>query len=166
LATLLDSLSQNPYDISLHAQHIRLAEASGISEQLVSARQMFTDMWAAGDEVWIPLLDEKLSSTDLGTFAGISEILELYDRAEQDYLCMCYLEFISKYIQIRLFKPSRFCVNISNLSSTDALISQVLKPNLTILMTRFPLDGRVLLLKRWLQKELVISPKYDGPSML
>jgi hypothetical protein len=87
LATLLDSLAQNPYDISLHAQHIELAAKTGLEDQVQSARQMMTSFWPAGEEVWLPLLEAKQTATDLESLEGVAKVAALYDRAEQDYLC-------------------------------------------------------------------------------
>ena len=87
LSNVLDNLSQNPYDISLHAKHIAVAAKTGAKDHVQSARQMMTGYLAAGEDVWIPLLEEKQNSADLNTLAGVSETLALYNRAEEDYLC-------------------------------------------------------------------------------
>jgi hypothetical protein len=52
-----------------------------------SAMEMMTQLVAAGDEVWLPLLNAKEESVDLETECGAEELLELYSRAEADYLC-------------------------------------------------------------------------------
>jgi squamous cell carcinoma antigen recognized by T-cells 3 len=88
LSNLLNDLSQKPYDISLHVQHIRLAESTKeLESQVHTARDMFVNFVAAGDDVWIPLIEGKENSVDLDSKDGLEEILALYMRAEEDYLC-------------------------------------------------------------------------------
>ncbi|KIM89071.1 hypothetical protein PILCRDRAFT_812968 [Piloderma croceum F 1598] len=94
LATILSSLTLSPFDISLHAQHIRLAQSiqSFDPSHLSAAREMLTTHFPAGDEVWIPLIKEKEESVDLNQTEGILDTLELYSRAEVDYLSMVILQ--------------------------------------------------------------------------
>jgi hypothetical protein len=88
LADLLTLLSEKPFDISLHAQHIRLAQAAeGMESELQTALEMVPNILAAGEEVWIPLINAKESSLDLESAIGVEELLVLYARAEADYLC-------------------------------------------------------------------------------
>lgn len=89
LSTILTSISDNPYDFPLHVQHINVAEALGDSQQdqALSAREMMTGFWAAGEEVWLPLINAKKTSVDLDTEDGVAEVLEVYEKAEDDYLC-------------------------------------------------------------------------------
>lgn len=91
LATLLTNLSQSPYDVSLHAQHVALAQTleSFDPSQSTAAREMFIAHYPAGEEVWLPLIQTKESSVDLTTAEGCLELLELYGKAEEDYLCEC-----------------------------------------------------------------------------
>ncbi|KAI6030527.1 hypothetical protein F5J12DRAFT_296247 [Pisolithus orientalis] len=87
LADLLTQLSSNPYDVALHAQHISLAMSlSGMDSQVLEAREMATNYVAMGDEVWIPIIDDKVASLAMEDGVKITEILELYERAERDYL--------------------------------------------------------------------------------
>lgn len=90
LANVLNALAQNPYDFALHVQHIALAAQSGQDEETDFARQMMIDCWAVADDVWLPVLDSKLSSVDLGTLDGTTQVLELFELAERDYLCAWY----------------------------------------------------------------------------
>ena len=89
LSNILTSISETPYDFSLHIQHINVAEALGEDQQdqALSAREMMTGFWAAGEEVWFPLINAKKASVDLDTEEGVAEVLELYEKAEDDYLC-------------------------------------------------------------------------------
>ncbi|KAI0308590.1 hypothetical protein OF83DRAFT_1073257 [Amylostereum chailletii] len=87
LSDVLTALSENVYDISLHAQHINLAQAAGIEEQAQTAREMMTTYWAAGDEVWMPLIDAKLKAVDVDSISDAEQVRKLFDKAEGDYLC-------------------------------------------------------------------------------
>ncbi|KAI6044840.1 hypothetical protein EDC04DRAFT_2560886 [Pisolithus marmoratus] len=87
LADLLTRLSASPYDVALHAQHISLAMSlPGMDSQVLEAREMAANYVAVGDEVWIPLIDDKAASLVMEEGVRIAEILELYERAERDYL--------------------------------------------------------------------------------
>jgi squamous cell carcinoma antigen recognized by T-cells 3 len=87
LANLLTLLNENPYDLALHSQHVHLARETGLEDQLEAALDMVTTFWAAGDYVWLPLLNLKIKYIELDSAAGIKSVLELFDRAESDYLC-------------------------------------------------------------------------------
>jgi hypothetical protein len=91
LSNLLSQLAENPYDISLHAQHIRLVQSGqGLQTQVVPALEMFSTYFATGEDVWMPLLDASQSNLDLSsaTKETLVEMLQLYDRAEHDYICV------------------------------------------------------------------------------
>ncbi|KAJ3894244.1 hypothetical protein GG344DRAFT_41516 [Lentinula edodes] len=95
LAGLLEQLADNPRNFSVHVQHIRLAKSlEGLEAEAASASalEMFTNCFAAGDEVWLELLDIKERSVNLDTVNGIEEILALYQRAEADYLSIPVLK--------------------------------------------------------------------------
>ena len=49
LATLLGLLQEAPLSYSLHYQHLALAKATGLDEELRSARDMFTSCLAVSD---------------------------------------------------------------------------------------------------------------------
>lgn len=87
LSKILEAISESPYNLSLHAQHIRLALANGDNDQAQAAWEMLTAFWAAGDEVWLPLLEAKERSEDLSTSEGMQAVHALYRQSEQDYLC-------------------------------------------------------------------------------
>lgn len=87
LANTLTLLTDNPYDISLHAQNVRLARETGMEDQLEAALDMVKTFWAAGDYVWLPLVELTMKSADLQKMEGVKEILHLFERAEEDYLC-------------------------------------------------------------------------------
>lgn len=90
LSNILTEISANPYDLSLHVKHIELAKSDEMEEQEDSARQMFTAYWLAGDEVWLPLLEVKMCK-GVDTLDEAKEMNELFEKAEDDYLCMSLL---------------------------------------------------------------------------
>lgn len=87
LSGILERITENPYDIGLHAEHIRIARATGMDDQVESALDMMTAFWAAGEDVWLPLLQRKIAATNLDAREDLQSILDLFARAEQDYLC-------------------------------------------------------------------------------
>jgi hypothetical protein len=88
LANAINALVEKPFDYASHIQHIRLADSvPGMEEEVTAAREMMAQFLAVGDHVWLPLLENKESSVDLETEAGVTELLALYERAEADYLC-------------------------------------------------------------------------------
>ena len=92
LANVLNDLTESPYDITLHAKHIRLAQSmEGMEAEVQSALEMLPQFLAAGDDVWFRLLEAKTAAVDLETVEGVEELLELYNTAEADYLCAVYL---------------------------------------------------------------------------
>lgn len=87
-SNVLSEVAENPYDVNVHAQHIRVAQSlEGMESEVISAREMMTQFLAVGDDVWLPLLATKQSAVDLDTAEGVEELLALYARAENDYLC-------------------------------------------------------------------------------
>ena len=89
LSGVLERLTENPYDISLHAEHIRIARATGMDDQVDSALEMMTAFWAAGDYGWLPLIEHKIAGSNLESPEDLQGVLDLFSRAEQDYLCEC-----------------------------------------------------------------------------
>lgn len=89
LSNILNTLSQNPFDLSLHVQHIHLAQKleSFDPSHLQGAREMLTDHFPATDDVWLPLIKAKEQSVDLDDIEGMLDMMELYAKAEADYLC-------------------------------------------------------------------------------
>ncbi len=87
LSGVLERLTENPYDISLHVEHIRIARATGMDDHVDSALEMMTVFWAAGDGVWLPLIAHKIAASNLESPEDLQSILDLFTRAERDYLC-------------------------------------------------------------------------------
>lgn len=89
LARLLEEISQSPYNVSLHAQYILLADTTeGMEPEALSAREMMSNFLLCCERVWNPIVESKRATADLNTAEGISQVLESYVRAEMDYLCM------------------------------------------------------------------------------
>ncbi|KAH7922022.1 hypothetical protein BV22DRAFT_1131760 [Leucogyrophana mollusca] len=63
-----------------------------MESQVIVAQEMVTNYLAAGDEVWIPLIDAKSTAVDLDSPSGVLEVLEVYSRAEADYLSIPILQ--------------------------------------------------------------------------
>lgn len=108
LSDVLERLTINPYDLSLHAEHIRIAQATGMQDQLISALDMMTAYWAVGDQLWLLLIQPNLASIP-ETVEELKSLLTLFQRAEEDYLCEYFpltlqVPFLSF---IQLFHSSR-----------------------------------------------------------
>lgn len=88
LANALTNLGDNPFDLTLHAEHIRIAQATGMQDQVEAALEMLTSYWAAGDYAWIPLVTSRAASEELEGLEQLQEIQSLFEKAERDYLCM------------------------------------------------------------------------------
>lgn len=89
LARLLEEISHSPYNVSLHSQYIRLADTTeGMEAEALSAREMMSNFLLCCERVWIPVVESKRATADLNTAEGIFQVLDLYVRAEMDYLCM------------------------------------------------------------------------------
>lgn len=88
LADTLTRLSTNSYSVDLHVQHIRLAKSMDDKDQLLVALEMATNYMAAPDDIWLPLIDAKTAASDVNTPEGALEVLDVYSKAESDYMCM------------------------------------------------------------------------------
>jgi hypothetical protein len=91
LSNVISALSETPFDLSLHAQHIQLAVAASMDDQVRAARDTLTAYYACSDDVWLPLIEDKKSAADLDTVDGTLSVLAAYKSAEDDYLCTCPL---------------------------------------------------------------------------
>ena len=85
LSNVLTQLSEDPYNISLHAQHLQLVSALGQEEQ-ATARQMFISFWPATDDIWLPIIESRLAQS-ADSEEDVMEIMTLFQKAEGDYLC-------------------------------------------------------------------------------
>lgn len=87
LSNVISALSQTPFDLSLHAQHIQLAAAAGMDDQAHAARETLTTYYACADDVWLPLLEEKKKTANLNSIDSVLSVLQAYKLAEDDYIC-------------------------------------------------------------------------------
>ena len=87
VANILGEISTKPFDLSVHLRHIELAKTLDDLESQLTAFQMVSEFLAVADEVWLPYLDAKAKSVDLETQEGVEELLQLFEKAEADYLC-------------------------------------------------------------------------------
>ena len=94
LADILNDVAENPYDLPTHARHIRLTQSlEGMESDITSAMEMMTQFLAAGEEVWLPLINTKMQELDLDSEEGVVELLALYTRAESDYMCALLVSY-------------------------------------------------------------------------
>ncbi|KAI0081583.1 hypothetical protein K474DRAFT_1703756 [Panus rudis PR-1116 ss-1] len=98
LSSVLTKLAENPHDLATHAEHVRVAQETGLEDQVEAALDMLTDIWPAGDYAWIPLLDKKLKDVDLESAEGLTSVLELFQKAERDYLSIPILKKHLEYL--------------------------------------------------------------------
>ncbi|KAI0056538.1 hypothetical protein BV25DRAFT_1893853 [Artomyces pyxidatus] len=133
LSNLLTELAENPYDITLHAQHINLASAAGMDDQVHSAREMMTNYWAAGEEVWIPYIEVKKKSVDLDTLEGAQEILDVYTRAEQDYLS---IPLLLQHVEFLIDRHAHFASLESKPTEEEPFSTQWTHDNLSFVVSK------------------------------
>ncbi|KAG9075208.1 Splicing factor, partial [Ceratobasidium sp. UAMH 11750] len=87
LSSVLTALQSNPYDLAKHYEHIRLASSlPGMEEQVITAREMMVETWAASEDVWLPIIDHKVTSSGVLNVESFSQIISMFERAEADYL--------------------------------------------------------------------------------
>ncbi|KAL1745101.1 hypothetical protein HDZ31DRAFT_37139 [Schizophyllum fasciatum] len=117
LAEILNKIADKPFDVALHIEHMRLAEASTdpASAEVISACEMYTNFLAAEELVWARLLADKESSVDLTTAAGLEELLNLYERAENDYLS---IELLKKHIDFLIDRYEHYA-DAENIKSEE-----------------------------------------------
>ncbi|KAJ7695961.1 hypothetical protein B0H17DRAFT_930002 [Mycena rosella] len=102
IAKVLVELEEKPFDLALHAKHIRLVQSlEGMQEDTLSAMEMMTSFFAAGEDVWLALIKAKEETLDLDTVNGVEELLALYKRAEEDYLSIPILKRHVEFILAR-----------------------------------------------------------------
>lgn len=88
LAGVISKISDTPYDFALHAEHIRLAQSNdSMDDELASAIELLASFYAVDETLWLQLIHLKRKSLNPKTADGVNEIMALYERAEDDYLC-------------------------------------------------------------------------------
>ncbi|KAF5338939.1 hypothetical protein D9611_008706 [Ephemerocybe angulata] len=105
VANILGEISLRPFDLSLHLRHVELAKTLDDLESQLTAFQMASEFLAVGDDIWVPYIDAKAKSVDLETEAGVEELLQLYERAEADYLSIPILQ---KHLNFILEQHSKY----------------------------------------------------------
>lgn len=134
LSSLLTSIADSPYTLSLHSQHIQLASLPlpDLTGQLDSAVQLFLDFYAATDAVWLPFLQEKIQGLGISdefetsdepavvnlqgiTVEAVLNVLESFRKAENDYLC----EHLTVYASLGL--TCRALCSNSHLAKEDQI---------------------------------------------
>ncbi|KAH8104839.1 RNA-binding protein Prp24 [Cristinia sonorae] len=104
LDNTLTKLGQNPHDLTLHAEHIRVAREAEMHEQVVAALEMLTSFFAAGDYAWLPLLSARTSTEQLETVEELQEIHALFEKGERDYLS---IELLQKHVEFLIDRHAR-----------------------------------------------------------
>ena len=117
-AALLDQITSAPFDKQLHLQHIDLTKKLGDEQGLEDARNMMatyfplpegepshhcTDACRLTNESrvaamwleWIASRKEKVAAAPADDMTAHVELLELYKRANDDYLCTLALVLLS-----------------------------------------------------------------------
>ncbi|KAJ8519001.1 hypothetical protein ONZ45_g3994 [Pleurotus djamor] len=106
LASLLDVVSEKPYDVASHAQYIRLADSTeGMEAEAIAARELMSNFLLCGDEVWSTLIDAKQAALESTSSSDLKELIDLYARAEKDYLSIPLLQ---KHLEFVIEKHARF----------------------------------------------------------
>ncbi|KAK2465199.1 hypothetical protein APHAL10511_002553 [Amanita phalloides] len=106
LANIINELSEKPYDIALHAKHIKFSQTlDGMESEVQTAMEMLPEFLAAGEDVWLYLLEKREESVDLNTATGVNDLLALYNRAEADYLS---IPILKRHLQFLLDHHSEY----------------------------------------------------------
>ena len=114
VAELLNELGNDLYNVSLHVKHIQQCAQIGESHVQL-AREMFVSSLAAGEDVWLPLIEQKLSTEDLESLHGLKNVLAIFDQAENDYLCgFPQSRYIMAHKLSCCFQQSPSCGSTSN----------------------------------------------------
>ncbi|KAJ7855952.1 hypothetical protein B0H14DRAFT_2353000 [Mycena olivaceomarginata] len=108
LASVLSQLETKPFDLSLHATHIRLTQSLGAQEDALAAMEMMTSFFAAGEDVWLALIKAKQETVDLNSANDVEELLALYKLAEEDYLCLSAGSCTQKHVEFILARYEHY----------------------------------------------------------
>ncbi|KAF9527604.1 hypothetical protein CPB83DRAFT_934295 [Crepidotus variabilis] len=134
LANIMNDVAEKPFDFALHVNHIRLAASvPGMDAEATAAREMMTQCFTVGDDVWLPLLDAKEKDLDLESEEGVNDLLATYAAAEADYLSIPLLE---KHLNFLIDRHEHY-------SSGENLRPNTLGEVFTTEWTREALDGVV-----------------------
>ncbi|KAF9468618.1 hypothetical protein BDZ94DRAFT_1279703 [Collybia nuda] len=167
LTQVLGELAEQPHNLALYAQHIRIARSIEGMEQ--SALETMVQFLAAPEEVWLALLSAKEASVDVDTPGGVKELLELYARAETDYLSISILQ---KHIQFIIdrhahfthgeAKPSEFEDMFTTSWTRDAILDVVNKGIGHLRQSHILWDMQ----RDWELEVLEAAPPADKPALV
>jgi hypothetical protein len=95
---LLEKIAENPYEYETHTAYIAILRNAGATDDLRQAREVFHSFFPFSEgilptltglltyeELWIQWLEDEERNASK---ENVVEILDLYDRAVKDYLCM------------------------------------------------------------------------------
>ncbi|KAK7048174.1 ATP-dependent DNA helicase PIF1 [Favolaschia claudopus] len=99
LSNILTQLETKPFDLSLHAAHIRLTQSlEGLQPDALAAMEMMSSFYAVGEDLWLALIQAKENAVHVNTANGVEELLALYRRAEEDYFSIPLLKQHAEFI--------------------------------------------------------------------
>ncbi|KAG8941856.1 Splicing factor, partial [Tulasnella sp. 408] len=96
----LTAVQETPLAFKLHYRAIGLIWATAMDDQIQAARINLTNHLAAGDDIWIPLLESMIGQTtgpdpEIDAFIDVEE---MFMKAERDYLSIPILKLHSEYL--------------------------------------------------------------------
>ncbi|KIY44769.1 hypothetical protein FISHEDRAFT_50684 [Fistulina hepatica ATCC 64428] len=96
LAAVIGEIAENPFDIQLHAKHLRLSQSDIDAKN--GAIDMLTSFLAAPESVWLEAFTAKFDAMDHELYADVEQYLAMFERAEGDYLSIPILQNHMQYI--------------------------------------------------------------------
>ncbi|GAA5869364.1 hypothetical protein JCM8547_008653 [Rhodosporidiobolus lusitaniae] len=101
-SSLLEQLATTPYQRDLHLDRIRLAKELSLDDEVEQAREAWTSVSPLNDAEWTEWLEErKAALPPPGTTEDVTsflEVIELYRRANRDYLSIPLLTAFSRWV--------------------------------------------------------------------
>ncbi|KIJ17712.1 hypothetical protein PAXINDRAFT_130029 [Paxillus involutus ATCC 200175] len=139
-----------------------------MESQVTVAQEMAANYLAVGDEVWLPLIEAKAASANLDNPADASEVLDLYTRAEGDYLSIPILQ---KHIEFLVDRHAHFATLDTSLEdgelfstpwTRDAISEVVEKGAGHITKSRYLWE----LQRDWELEVIEAAPKAETPALV
>ncbi|GAA5990216.1 hypothetical protein JCM11641_001820 [Rhodosporidiobolus odoratus] len=100
-SALLEQLATSPYQRDLHLQRIQLAKDLGLEDEVEQARQGLIGVFPLSEAEWEEWIDDrKAKLPQAGAIEDVApflELVELYRRAQQDYLSIPLLSSFSRW---------------------------------------------------------------------
>ncbi|BGP20599.1 hypothetical protein JCM10213_007133 [Rhodosporidiobolus nylandii] len=101
-SALLEQLQQSPYNRELHDDRIRLAKTLGLDDEVEQAREALAGVYALSEAGWTEWTEERKARLPAaGAVEDVSpflELVELYRRANRDYLSIPLLTAFSSWV--------------------------------------------------------------------